>query len=43
MGVLELGTWSMVVRANGHEKLVREIVLGADSARKITVKMKKKS
>ena len=43
MGALELGTWSMVVRASGHEKIVREIVLEAGSTRKITVNMKKKS
>ena len=43
MGALELGTWSMVVRANGHEKVVKEVVLGSASRRQITVKMKIKS
>ena len=43
MGSLELGTWSLVVKAAGYEKVVKEVVLGADSAREIKVKMKERS
>jgi hypothetical protein len=43
MGALELGTWNVVVRANGHEKVVKEVILGSASRRQIIVKMKKKS
>jgi len=43
MGALELGTWSLLVRASGHEKVVREVVLEPGSRLRLTVKLKKNS